>query len=142
MNRLNSKRGFTIVELVVAMAIIVIVSATAVAIVNAQNTVYLRTTQTVEATNMAENAIECFRWAVENPAKNDDVTTAFINAYAKTGIALNNVTDESGNFISGHYTVEKSNMKVIITIEGNKLTFVATDITNDSKVILEKSYTK
>lgn len=137
--KVNSKKGFTVVELVVAMAIILIVSATAVAIVNAQNTVYLRTAQTVEATNMAENAIECFRWAEENPQKNandeDDVVATFLEVYAKTWVDLNN--DENTN----KYFTETSGMTVTITVTSNEITFVAKDI-QSGKMILEEKYTR
>ncbi len=129
-NSIKNRRGFTVVELVVAMAIIVIVSATAIGLINTQNTVHLRTTQTIEATNMAENAIECFRWA-ETEAK-------FVESYAKTGVTLSGNTSEGITV----YTFEKSNMNVTIEINGNKLTFVATDIKDSNKVILEQSYTK
>lgn len=142
----SKKRGFTIVELVVAMTIIVIVSATAIALINNQNTIHLRTMQTIEATNMAENAIECFRYAVENPKDNDtgedDVVAIFEEMYEKTGVTLNNVKNESDEPIKGHYEVKASNMTVTITIEENTLTFIATDITDSSKVILEESYMK
>ena len=125
MDRLNSRKGFTVVELVVAMAIILIVSATAIAIVNTQNTVYLRTTQTVEATNMAENAIECFRFAVNN---GEDFKTVF----EKTGCEV--TEDENGNYVT-----ESNGMTVTITIDGNTLNFTALD---GNKEILSKSYTR
>ena len=126
MSKLNSKknrgsRGFTVVELVIAMTIIVIVAGAAIGIINIQNTIYLRTMQTVEATNMAENAIECFRWA------NGD-TDKFKEAFKKSlenAEDLKNVTDENANKISGKYTVEKSNMIVTIAIDGDTLLFVA-----------------
>ena len=125
--KVNSKKGFTIVELVVALAIITIVSATAIGIINVQNTVYLRTVQTVEATNIAENAIECFRWA--------DDANEFEAAFKKT-LNENEITrgDESP------YTFEKNGMTVTITIEGSTLTFKA--VADNDRVILERSYTK
>lgn len=133
MTKLNSRnnrrsRGFTVVELVVAMAVILIVSATAISLINTQNTVYLRTLQTVEATNMAENAIECFRYAgSEN----------FKAVYEKS---LNQITlvDDTDNGKTD-YTFETNGMEVIITIEGDTITFTAHD---GNKVILTKSYTK
>lgn len=144
MSRLNSKgkrgsRGFTVVELVVAMAIIVIVSATAIGLVNSQNGIYLRTTQTVEATNMAENAIECFRFAVENPDADGGVNKAFEDSFSKT---FETVPENL-------YEFESNGMKINITItesESNnneykyKIDFNATDI-NGGKDILTKSYT-
>ena len=128
-NREGRRKGFTIAELVVAMAIIFIVSATAIGIINTQNTVHLRTTQTVEATNMAENAIECFRYA--------NSVEGFEEAFEMTGITIDGTTDNTKTTFS----FEESNMNVTITIEGNKLTFKA--IAKDNgKVILEESYTK
>ena len=138
MSKVNSRKGFTIAELVVAMAIIFIVSATAIGIINTQNTVHLRTTQTVEATNMAENAIECFRYAVENPKENN-VEAAFVEAYAKTGISL------SGN---SPYTFEKNGMTVTIEIatkteENAKTLYTLTfNAVANGNTILTKSYTK
>ena len=144
MRKINSKRtkkGFTIVELVVAMAVIVIVSTTAISLVSFQNRNYLRTTQTLTATNMAENAIECFRWAGEN----EDV---FVDAYSKT---LPDGTSLTGN--GGTYTVEANGMTREIKItsettgEGDSavttytLDFTAT-ATEGNKVILERSYTR
>ena len=129
-NREGRRKGFTIAELVVAMAIIFIVSATAIGIINTQNTVHLRTTQTVEATNMAENAIECFRYA--------NSVEGFEEAYAKTGVTVQNKTTDNEKTT---FSFEESNMNVTITIEGNKLTFKAIAKDND-KVILEESYTK
>ena len=127
----SKKRGFTIVELVVAMTIIVIVSATAIALINTQNTIHLRTMQTIEATNMAENAIECFRYV--------DSVDEFETAYAKTGVTVQNKTTDNAKTT---FSFEESNMNVTITVTSNELTFVATDITDSSKVILQKSYMK
>ena len=135
--KVNSKKGFTIVELVVALAIITIVSATAIGIINVQNTVYLRTVQTVEATNIAENAIECFRWA------NGD-TDKFEETFKKSldkAEDLKNVTDADGNKISGNYIVEKNNMivEITITVTENKIDIYAHD---GNKDILTKSYSR
>lgn len=144
MRKINSKRtkkGFTIVELVVAMAVIVIVSTTAISLVSFQNRNYLRTTQTLTATNMAENAIECFRWA----GGNEDV---FVNAYSKT---LPDGTSLTGD--GGTYTVEANGMN--ITIQITKTTKIVEEVEvvesqlsftavakEGNKVILERSYTR
>ena len=123
----NRKRGFTVVELVVALAVILIVSATAIGLVNTQNTIYLRTMQTTEATNMAENAIECFRFA----GKNDE---SFEDLFEKTGYDLQPETVDGATV----YTVESNGMEVTITINGSTLDFLAVD---GEKEILRKSYT-
>ena len=124
----NRKRGFTVVELVVALAVILIVSATAIGLVNTQNTIYLRTMQTTEATNMAENAIECFRFEGKNGE------SRFEDLFEKTGYDLQPETVDGATV----YTVESNGMEVTITINGSTLDFLAVD---GDKEILRKSYT-
>ena len=125
MRRSNSKGGFAIVELVVAMSIIFIVSAVAIGIINTQNDYYRRTAQTVEATNMAENAIECFRYT--------DETTAFKDAFAAT---FTDVTRPG--FL---YSFKISGMEITLTFKENTITFHAEDA-ESGEIILEQSYTK
>ena len=143
MSKVNSRKGFTIAELVVAMAIILIVSATAIATINTQNTVHLRTMQTVEATNMAENAIECFRYA--------DSVDEFEAAY-KVTLNVDNIdfTETKDEVMKTYtHTFEKNGMTItieIITETENKeilheLNFEA--IAKDNgKPILKETYTK
>ena len=58
-----TRRGFSLVEVVVALAIIVIVSGAAISLIVSHSRLEARTVQTVEAASIAENAIECFRYA-------------------------------------------------------------------------------
>lgn len=129
MRRSNSKGGFAIVELVVAMSIIFIVSAVAIGIINTQNDYHRRTAQTVEATNMAENAIECFRYT--------DKSKDFDYAFAAT------FTDETRPERLDSFEI--SGMKITLTLDYNAdtdtLTFIAMDIKSE-EIILERSYTK
>lgn len=130
-NSIKNRRGFTVVELVVAITIIVIVSATAIGLINTQNKIHQQTMQTVEATNMAENAIECFRVT-------SDVSD-FETAYENTFNGKITIEDNTENGLTD-YTFEKNGMTVTITIIGNKLDFEA--VAAGDKLILEKSYTK
>ena len=127
MHRGNSKGGFTIVELVVAMSIIFIVSAVAIGIINTQNDYHRRTAQTVEATNMAENAIECFRYTDNG----DDFDDAFAATFTVVPMNL--------------YHFKISGMEITLTLnydtDPDTLTFVARDIKSE-EIILEQSYTK
>ena len=127
MSKVNSKKGFTVVELVVAMSLIFIASAVAVGIIKTQNDYYRRTAQTVEATNMAENAIECFRYT--------DNRSAFDDAFAATFTV-----------VPGYlYSFEISGMEITLTLDydtdPDTLTFVARDIKSE-EIILKQSYTK
>ena len=125
MSKVNSKKGFTIVELVVAMSLIFITSAVAVGIIKTQNDYYRRTAQTVEATNIAENAIECFRYT--------DIGDDFDDAFAAT------FTDETRPMYLYHFEI--SEMEITLTFKENTITFHAEDI-KSGEIILERSYTK
>ena len=125
MRRVNSKGGFAIVELVVAMSLIFIASAVAVGIIKTQNDYYRRTAQTVEATNIAENAIECFRYT--------DNRNDFDNAFEKS------FTDETRPINLYHFEI--SEMEITLTFEENTITFHAEDA-ESGEIILERSYTK
>ena len=129
MSKVNSKKGFTVVELVVAMSLIFIASAVAVGIIKTQNDYYRRTAQTVEATNIAENAIECFRYT--------DIRDDFDDAFAAT------FTDETRPIYL--YRFEISEMEITLTLDyetdPDTLTFIAKDI-KSGEIILIRSYTK
>ena len=141
MRRGNSRGGFAMVELVVAMSIIFIISAVAVGVIKTQSDFYRLTAQTVEATNMAENAIECFRYT--------DNADEFDSMFGKTGVTTDRISYD--NDTRTVFTFERSEMNVEIEIKPNltdggeivsyTLTFVARDI-NSNGVILEQSYTK
>lgn len=66
----GSRRGFTLVEVVVALVIIVLVSGISIGVVTVNNKAHAETIDMIEATNIAENAIECFRFAVRNGGEN------------------------------------------------------------------------
>ena len=134
MSKVNSKKGFTIVELVVAMSLIFITSAVAVGIIKTQNDYYRRTAQTVEATNMAENAIECFRYTDTTDGMDD-----FDDAFAKS------FTDETLPIYLYHFEI--SEMEITLTLDydtdpdTDTLTFIAKD-KKSGEIILDRSYTK
>ena len=135
---------------ILRMAVIVIVSTTAISLVSFQNRNYLRTTQTLTATNMAENAIECFRWAGKNPM-NSSVEEAFEVAYEATlnGIEMSE-TNEGSN---ATYTLEANGMTIEIKLTEKTETIGENDVTTHTltfkavaqegeKVILQRSYTR
>ena len=137
----EGKGGFTMVELVVALVIIAIVSLATVSLIITQNNLNLKSTQVIEATNVAENAIECFRFAVNHPVDpededndpdKDDVIESFEIAFNKTGYALDNP--------AGEYELNVHGATVTITISGNQITIIATASDNDE--ILRTEYTK
>lgn len=134
-NKVNSRdkkrayRGFTIVEVVIALTVIVIVSAAGMMMVQSQIKSEQKIAQTIEATNIAENAIECFRFAKNNPAN------SFETVFSETGYNL--VTATEGE----KYFVYDNGLTVSITITDNKIEISAVNSNGDT--ILENyTYTK
>ena len=143
-NSMKNRRGFTIVELVVAMVIIVIVSGAGISLVLTQNKVDVQATQTVDATNICENAIECFRYAVNNSADEEEIKTEFYNAFVLTG-ALDTEKypqkDADENvIIYSYYEINTSGAKISIAISGKTITINAVD--SFGVTIIDTTYTK
>ena len=122
----NSRGGFTIVELVVTLTIIVLVSAVSIGVVAVNNKTYGETIDMVEATNIAENAIECFRYTVNNggydqPSFNDLFLKSFDSA-RKENVEIscdsnNEYQEETLVFQTDTYTVTDDRITVIIVIQ-------------------------
>ena len=70
------------VELVISLTIIGIVTLASIGIMTAQTKSNVVTVQTIEATNITENAIECFRYAVN--VGGDDVKGTFKTAFEQS----------------------------------------------------------
>ena len=151
----NSRGGFTIVELAVTLAIIVIVSAISIGVVAVNNKTYGETVDMIEATNIAENAVECFRFVVNNGDYEQD---AFHEAFLKSldatrkeniDISCNShYQDESLISQTDTYTVSDDRIIVLIVIEisvegenvRNTITVSASSDT-DENLLEAKSYT-
>ena len=65
----NRRRGFSVAETIVALTVIVLVTATSLTLITSQLRIEQRTSASVAATNLAENAIECFRYAEDTGAE-------------------------------------------------------------------------
>lgn len=107
MNR--NKRGFTLVELTVALAIILLVSLTVMSIIGYQLRVENAASQTVAATNISENAIECFRYSQKNGCD-------FADVFRHTGYTLTAVSDGETA-----YCVISDGVTVTIRITENRI---------------------
>lgn len=121
----RNRRGFSLVEVVVALTVIVIMSGAAITLINTHTDVQVRTIQTTEAANIAENAIECFRFAKD--------TGEFKTSLEKTTVSLEG---ENGN-----YKVIKNGVTVIIEITDNTIK-VSAQNKNNEIILDEISYTK
>lgn len=146
--REGNRRGFTIVELVVAIVIIVIVSGAGISLVMTQTKVDSQATQTVDATNICENAIECFRYAV-NVSENDtedEVVGTFKEAFNRT-LADDEKLDQPDD--NGKYTINNGGAVIEITITENTdengintHTITINAVDSFGIVIFNDSYTK
>lgn len=117
----KSSRGFTVAEVVVALTIIVLVSGSSLLTFAVQARVEAKTAQTFEATNIAENAIECFIYA------DGDVGTFKTAFNEKSGYTLEG---------DGPYTVTKGSVNATITIENKEIKIT---VANSSGEILSKN---
>ena len=123
----NARRGFSLAEVVVAIAIIVIVSSASMTLIGVQARTEAKSVATVEATNIAENAIECFRYA-------QNTETPFSEVFDLYGYLT--VKENNGTKV----TVTKSGATVIIEINGDTMTVNAT-FAGDA-IFEEITYTK
>ena len=99
-------------EVIIALPVIVIISAAAVVLISAQIRTETRAARTVTATNMAENAIECFRYAC-------DTETTFEVAFEKCGYEVtpgeNGIYTTEYNGVFG--TVEIVDKQISVTVK-------------------------
>lgn len=121
---ISSRRGFTVLEVVIALTVITIVSASAFALIHSHLKLEKQSVQSIEATNIAENAIECFRFANNNKD--------FRETYEA-------VIGEELNAIDGGYEYTDDNgLTVKFEIENRKITITISDSNGE---ILEEEYT-
>ena len=122
---ISSRRGFTVLEVVIALTVITIVSASAFALIHSHLKLEKQSVQSIEATNIAENAIECFRFANGDAAKFETTYEAVIG--------------EELNAIDGGYEYTDDNgLTVKFEIENRKITITISDNNGE---ILEEEYT-
>ena len=91
----RSRRGISIVEVVIALVIITIISASALSMIMMSVKVERKSVTALEVDNCAENSVECFRYAGNK--------TEFLECLQKTG----DFTVEDSTFVlrTTDYTV-------------------------------------
>lgn len=124
-NILASRRGFSMMEVVIGLTIIIIVSAASLTLILQHSKAEINVAQTIEATNVAENAIECFD-EVENFDKPEDrekfEQLFFTNIYNMT---VEPTVEEDVNGKKYTYTYQHKAIDFTIVINGNKITITA-----------------
>lgn len=131
--RARMRRGFSVAEVIVALAVVVIVSAAATSLIVSHAKLEATTVEMVTAANIAENAIECYRYAGRNGG---NFETLFESTFNET-------TDltASGNIISGNAVINGTTYFVKLdTSVGNTLTVTISDA--DNEVLITQSYTR
>lgn len=143
MNKKNkAKRGVSIAEAVVAMAVVVIVSMASISAVIFATNANLKTYNRTRAQNFAQNMLECFKSAssVEEFTKNA--------AFAE-GIDTFPGPTANGDYRVYAYTPDNNAFSAVIRISfpdnsdsSSRPTFYVKAIDSSGKTIIELNYTK
>lgn len=137
----NKKAGFSIVEAVIALTVIVIVSVTAIGIISTSLARKTDAINTAAAQRFADNALECFK--VANSCDDFTEKLQFVE-----GATLDEVKDENGQVIAYTYTSEAHGFTSKMTVsfpestngERSKLEIQVTD--SDGAELVKLTYTK
>lgn len=124
--RLRSRKGLSLVEVMVALAVIAIISAAALSLVVSSSRLDAKSVKTAKVMMAAENALECFRYANNTKELSDllnETGTFYISPDGKL------VTSANGYVI--HITVDETY---------NKLTFIAYETNDEGKKTNEEIY--
>lgn len=139
--KVKSKGGFTILEVVIAMAIIAIVTATAASIMTSAQKSMARSQKSVLAANDIANITECFKYTVCEGCSVDvfeDFEKAVEFAFGLASGGFTPTTDGDYKFIY-ELTRDGYVITVTVTTETEKtVNSVAKD--GDGKVIFELTY--
>lgn len=135
--KVKSKGGFTILEVVIAMAIIAIVTATAASIMTSAQKSMARSQKSVLAANDIANITECFKYTVCESGNIDDFKKAVEFAFGLASEGFTPTTD--GVYVVYELTRDGYVITVTVTTRTEKtVNSVAKD--GDGKVIFELTY--
>lgn len=135
--KVMSKRGFTILEVVIAMAIIAIVTATAASIMTSAQKSMARSQKSVLAANDIANITECFKYTVGEGRDIDKFQQAVVFAFGLASEGFTPTTD--GVYYVYELTRDGYVITVTVTTRTKKtVNSVAKD--GDGKVIFELTY--
>ena len=131
---ISSHSGFTVLEVVIALTVIVIVSASAFALIHSHIKLEHDSIQRIEATNIAENAIECFRFAKDEA----EFKIAYEAVVRTEDLQITLSETNAENSIIYEYT--DGALEVTFIIVDNQITI---NITGNSGTIIDnQTYTK
>ena len=133
--KVKSKGGFTILEVVIAMAIIAIVTATAASIMTSAQKSMARSQKSVLAANDIANITECFKYTVGEGKGIDKFEQAVAFAF---GLAPEGFTPTDTD---GVYGLTRDGYVITVTVTtGTEKTVNSVAKDGDGKVIFELTY--
>lgn len=133
--KVKSKGGFTILEVVIAMAIIAIVTATAASIMTSAQKSMARSQKSVLAANDIANITECFKYTVCKGCRVDDFEKAVEFAFGLASGGFTPTTDDVYELMRDGYVIT-----VTVTTTGTEQTVNSVAKDGDGKVIFELTY--
>lgn len=132
--KVKSKGGFTILEVVIAMAIIAIVTATAASIMTSAQKSMARSQKSVLAANDIANITECFKYTVCESGNIDDFKKAVAFVFGLASEGFTPTTD-------GVYELTRDGYVITVTVTtGTEKTVNSVAKDGDGKVIFELTY--
>ncbi len=135
--KVKSKGGFTILEVVIAMAIIAIVTATAASIMTLAQKSMARSQKSVLAANDIANITECFKYTVCKGCRVDDFEKAVEFAFGLASGGFTPTTDDVYELMRDGYVIT---VTVRTTETGTEKTVNSVAKDGDGKVIFELTY--
>lgn len=137
--KVKSKGGFTILEVVIAMAIIAIVTATAASIMTSAQKSMARSQKSVLAANDIANITECFKYTVCEGRSIDDFEKAVAFAFGLAPEGFTPTADGEYKFI---YELTRGGYVITVTTTetGTEKTVNSVAKDGDGKVIFELTY--
>ena len=109
MTKVSARKGVSLVEVVVALAVIAIISSAAFSLVLSSANLEADAVRTTAVSAAADDVLDCFRYADNNEE--------FFEAISKL--------DEYRNMGDGQYVLNKPNYTVYVNVEGDELSFNA-----------------
>lgn len=142
--KVKSKGGFTILEVVIAMAIIAIVTATAASIMTSAQKSMARSQKSVLAANDIANITECFKYTVCEGCSVDDFEDFEKAVEFAFGLASGGFTPTTDGDYKFIYELTRDGYVITVTVRttetGTEKTVNSIAKDGDGKVIFELTY--
>lgn len=142
--KVKSKGGFTILEVVIAMAIIAIVTATAASIMTSAQKSMARSQKSVLAANDIANITECFKYTVCEGCSVDDFEDFEKAVEFAFGLASGGFTPTTDGDYKFIYELTRDGYVITVTVRttetGTEKTVNSVAKDGDGKVIFELTY--